>query len=83
MMTTLRNVPVYWEALRKLYGQGHCNVAFPKDAPIPLPKEQLLPEALSRATMIYTANKGFAWNCQVRPDADNCFHWKALNPALP
>lgn len=67
-------VRVFWEALRKVCSQSFCNVVFfSEGTPIPEPGKRLAHEDLNRALLIYTTNKGFAWNCRVYPNADNCF----------
>lgn len=70
----IKKVPVYWEALRKVCGEGYCNVAFfDRRTALPQPGQRLTDDHLNQALMIYTSNKGFTWNCELRPDADNCF----------
>ena len=72
-----RKTAVYWEALRATCAPGsHCNVLF-ADAK-ELPGIRALPEREQReqALLIYTTNRGFEWNCRLRPEADNCFRWQ-------
>ena len=72
----VKKVPVYWEALRGVCKKEFCNIAFfSRGTSIAAPSERLSREDLHRALLIYTTNKGFSWNCQVHPYADNCFGW--------
>jgi hypothetical protein len=72
----VKKVPVYWDALRQVCGKDFCNIAFFRcDTSIAAPKERLSRENLGQALLIYTTNKGFVWNCEVHPHADNCFSW--------
>lgn len=71
-----RKVAVYWNALRATCKQkAHCNLMYVD--PAALDEIRALPERAQqeRALLIYTSNKGFEWNCTIRPDADNCFSW--------
>ena len=68
---------VYWDALRKTCRGGFCNVIFIGDenALRVSPNLRLSAEEIKKTYLIYTTNSGFSWNCQLRPDADNCFKW--------
>lgn len=66
---------VYWDAIKKVCGKGYCNLAFfSEDHPVAsVGQGKLTQEDMDRNLLIYSSQKGFAWNCQFRPDADNCF----------
>lgn len=73
-----KNTQVFWEALRaNCEPKSHCNVLF-VDAKA-VAEIRVLPEReqLERALLVYTTNRGFEWNCRLRPEADNCFSWPA------
>lgn len=74
----VKKVKVYWEALRKVCPTQHCIVAFfDERTPLPAQDQRFTEEHLKQANLIYTTNKGFEWNCTLRPEADNCFRWEA------
>lgn len=66
---------VFWDAIKKVCGKGYCNIAFfDEDHPVAsVGQGRLTQEDLDRTLLIYTSQKGFTWNCQFRPEADNCF----------
>lgn len=72
-----KRTSIYWDALRAACQERtHCNVMFVRADEVAEIRD--LPERTQRdrALLVYTTNKGFEWNCEVRPDADNCFSWK-------
>ena len=73
----IRNTSVYWDALRQICRRGFCNVIFVSDENAWSGPQagRMTCKELDNASLIYTTTGGFAWNCQLRPDADNCFKW--------
>lgn len=63
----------FWEALRAVCKTSHCNVLFLDQSQHDEISMLTELDATRRALLVYTTNSGFAWNCQFRPYADNCF----------
>lgn len=66
---------VYWDAIKKICGKGYCNLAFFSEDNLiaSVGQGRLTQDDIDQALLIYSGQKGFAWNCQFKPDADNCF----------
>ena len=75
----IHNAAVYWGALRAVcVRRNYCNVIFFSAADrqrAATESGRLTDDDKANALLIYTTNKGFVWNCGLRPDADNCFGW--------
>ncbi len=69
---------VYWEALRTICSErNYCNVVFfSSDATgITTGSKRFSDDDLKKSLLIYNKGSGFIWNCQIRPEADNCFKY--------
>jgi hypothetical protein len=67
---------VFWEALRTVCsGKRFCNVVVfsSDDSGVATDPKRFSDDELKKALLIYSSSTGFAWNCQYRPEADNCF----------
>lgn len=73
-----KKTQVFWEALRATCGpKSHCNVLFVDAKEVEAIRALPEREQIERALLVYTTNRGFEWNCRLRPEADNCFSWPA------
>lgn len=72
--TDIQNTKIYWDAIRRICGARHCNLVFVRDKNFaPRGGERFTSTQFKEALLIYNTDKGFSWNCDLRPEADNCF----------
>jgi len=70
----IHDTRVYWNAIREVCSSGHCNILFVRDKVMVNEIGRRVSAAeLKDALLIYNTDKGFTWNCALRPNADNCF----------
>lgn len=74
----LNSTNTYWNAIHQICKGTYCNVFFVRteDAIEIESTKRLSEDDFDKALLIYSTNRGFQWNCNFRPSADNCFKWK-------
>lgn len=70
----IHDTRVYWGAIRELCSAGHCNILFVRDKAMGNAIGRRISDTeFKEALLIYNTDKGFSWNCTLRPTTDNCF----------